>query len=111
MRKALFIGLVVLAMAADCGKEAPKPRPSKPVIEAQEVALCIDSAFKTREADEKCAHAVDDCCYLRYVRNEEPWPRELPAIGEPLENGRGFIKPRPGSAPVNIPPQGAIFQR
>lgn len=114
MRKALCVLFIVLAVgsgAADCSKKEPQPRPSKPVISAQEVVLCIDSAFKVREADEKCAHPVDNCCYLRYVRNQQPWPAELPAINERLEDGRGFTTPLPGSTPATIPPEGAIFQR
>lgn len=114
MYKKLAVGIIIgLTMASGCkgNKNSPQPRPSKPLINAQVVALCIDSAFKTREADEECAHPVDSCCYLRYVKNDPAWPAELPAINEKLEDGRGFNKAPEGSAPVNIPPQGAIFER
>lgn len=114
MYKKLGVGIIIcLTMASGCKgvTQRPTPRPSKPVISAQVVALCMDSAFKTREADEKCAHAVDDCCYLRYVINDPAWPAELPAINEKLEDGRGFNRPPEGSTPVNIPPQGAVFER
>lgn len=113
MRKALFIALAVLAMAADCSKaKTPAPNPSKPATNAQVVVLCVETPFNIRREDHWCgAQKVDDCCVLRYVKNDPAWPVELPAVGEELANGRGFVKPPAGSTPVNIPPEGAIFQR
>lgn len=118
MRKALcvlFIALVVGSGAADCKGSKPNPKKSltpKQTITAQEVRICIDSAFGTRQKDEACADvSATGCCVWRFVRNQAPWPPELPAVGEVLQPGRGFLEPLPNSEPVTIPPEGAFFQR
>lgn len=110
MRRTLAL-LFAVTMLAACAQKRQPTKP-KPVITAQEVKLCIDTAFQTRDRDELCDNdSATSCCTWRYVRNQEPWPLELPAINQVLEKGRGFAQPLPGSTPVTIPPEGAIFQR
>ena len=118
MRKALcvlFIALVVGSGAADCKGSKPNPKKSlapKPTITAQEVKACVDSLDAKRRKDSDCDDTSPaGCCDWRYLRNQAPWPLELPAVGETVEKGRGFLDPLPGGNPVTIPPEGAFFQR
>lgn len=122
MRKALSALLAVLAvmsMAATCKKDERSgpgqwgsTRPPKPMIVAQEVQICVDTAFNTREKDEACKDtSATGCCVVRFLRNDPAWERELPAVKEVVDPGRAFSKPLPGSTPVTIPPEGAVFQR
>lgn len=101
-------------MAGCKQKEQPTPKPSKPLITADVVKLCIEKPFDIRREEHYCTKPIDDCCAWEYLI---PVPDgrevELPAVGETLRLGQRYPKPPAGSAytPVTVPEQGAMWRK
>lgn len=113
MRKALLITIAVFAMVtAACTKRErePQPWPSKPVITAQVVQMCMDLATRERFDDWWCGNSKDGFTWV-YIQDRPNFSPELPAIGEVLDGGRAQTDAPPGIMASRIPAEGAVFKR
>lgn len=113
MRRTLAPLLVVtMIVVAACTPKQPEAKPSKPVFVAAVVKLCIENPFDIRRDEHFCGpERPDDCCsweYLSFI--PESSQVELPAVGETLRLGQGHPQPPPGSTPLTVPTQGAIWR-
>lgn len=114
MRKVLILltATTVFLGAADCSGEKATPKPSKPLITAAVVKLCIEKPFDIRREGHYCTKPIDDCCAWEYLI---PVPDgrevELPAVGETLRLGQRYPQPPAGSTPVIPPEQGAMWRK
>lgn len=112
MRRTLaaFAAASIMVCGA-CAKQQPTPKPTKQLIDAKQVQLCIDLATRVRFEEHWCTQKQDGYTWV-YVLDDPTFPAELPAVAEVLQGGQARLQPETGgAAPVLIPAEGAVFRR
>lgn len=109
MRKALAIFATAAVLTTACaGGTRPNPK-REPVIPATTVVqVCVDPAFVLRYEDKACENPDEGFKWL-YIPYDPVYQKELPAIGERVNNPHAMWTPPSGFTIITIPGKGAVF--
>jgi hypothetical protein len=103
---AVMAAMVLVLGGCDRGTK-PNPKPKKTaIITAAAVVMCLDAATLVRHKDSECT--PEDGLTWVYVLDKPVWTKELPAVREALELGRGQWN-RPNVEIANVPDAGGFF--
>ena len=112
LRKVLLSVMATLIFATGCGPaKPPQPGPSKSLITAQVVEICIEEATRIRFEYRICDNN-EAGFRMVYIPNTPRYPSELPALGEALKGKQDpMLAPPEGSTPERISDLGAVRPR
>ena len=108
LRKTVAAAAAVLALLGACDRGTkPNPKPRKEaIITAPAVVMCVDAVTLVRHKDSECV--PDGGLIWIYVVDKPVWTKELPAVREVLELGRGQWD-RPNVEIATVPDAGGFF--